>query len=69
MFRRTATQNDPDSLTNELIDARSAYNATVQSVITRATERRGVIGDTINDLKVEDDKLAQVVASANGPSL
>jgi hypothetical protein len=38
-------------------------------VITRATERRGVIGDTINDLKVEDDKLAQVVASANGPSL
>jgi hypothetical protein len=69
MLRRNVQQNDPDSLTNELVTARAAYNDTVQSVITRATERRGVIGDTINDLKVEDDKLAQVVASANGPSL
>lgn len=64
MLRRNVVQNDPDSLTNELVEARSAYNATVQSVITRATERRAVIGDTITDLKTEDEKLAQVVASA-----
>lgn len=60
---RKSSKDTPDALTNELVDARIAYNSTVQSVITRATKRREVVGQTINDLTVEFDALASVVDS------
>lgn len=55
---------DAQALTNELIDARAAYEATRNSVIDRVVTRQDAIGVTIEDLRAENDALSKVIVAA-----
>lgn len=55
----------PADLSNEIVAARQQYEATKQSVITRAVDRRAAVQATIADLQAESAALTDVVTEAS----
>lgn len=58
------TEPNADALAAELIAARQAYEAKRDSVVTRATERRAAVRNTLSDLQQEELALKAVENAA-----
>jgi hypothetical protein len=54
--------SNASSLASEFVTAREKYNGKLSSILQRASQRRGIISESIADLRAEDDSLAKVEA-------